>query len=165
MKFCFSYQNQDHKEGNRTKTMNSTTAVILQPTSLHCGTPPDHARPDRFPSGARCRVCSKIYGKDQFDNVQFCEDHNASNNSEEARLGRIAVSLQEAFMPRCVNFREALGWSSAEECCEAGTPPRSLSEAQWWKWVVTFHRMCELSHRDLAEPLRGLKDGRRFEGE
>ncbi|KAH7377410.1 hypothetical protein BKA66DRAFT_572206 [Pyrenochaeta sp. MPI-SDFR-AT-0127] len=136
----------------------------MQPNHSTQGIPPIYTHPDRFPSGARCRACSRIYGQDQFDNVRFCRDHDERNNSEEARLCHLSVDLQELFLARCSSYRDIMGWRPAYKLWEPqNAPVRSPSETQWWKWVVQSYRMCEISHHNLAQPLLDCKEGRRFE--
>lgn len=121
-----------------------------------------YANPTKFKAGARCRTCSKVYDKDQYDDVRFCPAHSPDNDSEHARLGRLAVRLQDGFVGFCEHRRFEVGWAAAdlfEHLCRG-----SKSQKQWWKWACQFHSMCENSIAHLEEPLSKVLRGRKHAG-
>lgn len=126
------------------------------------GHPPSYANPTNFESGARCRTCSKVYDTDKYLDVRFCPAHSPDNDSEHARLGRLAVKLQDGFAEFCEERRSRDQWpevSSYEHLCRG-----SEAEKQWWKWVCLFHLKCEYSLDELAEPLRHVMQGQQHTG-
>lgn len=145
------------------KNSQTHTETTTRANMADYGTPSHHARPDRFPSGARCRVCSTIYGPDERPDVGFCPVHEHARDSEESRLGQAAVRLQDMFAWGCKRYRKEMGWPPAE-IYYRGVRLRSKSEHQWWKWVVQFHTMCEYSHETLRWWLVAWRDGKFFSG-
>ncbi|CAO2649804.1 Nn.00g010960.m01.CDS01 [Neocucurbitaria sp. VM-36] len=125
------------------------------------GDPPGYANPNNFRRERRCRVCTGPHGPDTLPDVRFCELHCRQNNSEGARLGRLAVRLQDYFGILCEKHRAVRGWTRVEEYED---PTHSAAQRQWWRWVVLFHLMCENSHRDLTWILQDWRGGRLFQG-
>jgi hypothetical protein len=86
-----------------------------------------------FNNGARCRTCVRVYSPNPNLPVDFCPDHDARNNSEEASLGRAVRLMQDKMILRAVETMPSF----------VNTPVKGASDSQHWWWQV----MCVLKVR------------------
>lgn len=115
------------------------------------GDPHLYAHPSNFIQAARCRVCAQVYDSDRFVDVGYCPRHAVTSSDEEARLGQLAVRLQDSFMPFCRTSRLQRGRLAPEAFTKQHC--RSPAEKRWMEWIALFVVRCEDSLFELSDPL------------
>jgi hypothetical protein len=105
--------------------------------------------------GARCRTCGYVYSRLRNLPPGFCASHGHTMADEEARLGRIAIRLQDTFY-----VGSEFNFEREGKTMVPGPAGMTETERGTWRAMNIFFDQCERSHMYLTEFWREFVGGR-----